>query len=79
MDTVHRYHDYDATFKKKYLINRKYQVKFVFITLLIADYLYYTNNMATTGLRFARVVRPLLIISYSIELRRAIMSILLSL
>lgn len=58
MESFHVSFDIDKTFVEKYLKNKIYIFKLIFIVFLIIDFCYYYSNYETTGLRMARLIRP---------------------
>jgi len=58
MDTVHRIYDKDRSFFVKYIKNQKYMWKFVIITLLLIDAIYFYNMFPKDALRIAKYFRP---------------------
>lgn len=62
LETIHRWSDYDRTFKEKFITNKKYFVKFFLVIMMDIDYIFFHTNFPETALRIARYLRPCKII-----------------
>ncbi|EGR33043.1 hypothetical protein IMG5_062980 [Ichthyophthirius multifiliis] len=74
MEIIHNLHNYLQSFNYQFFSNKKLLWRFLFITILIIDFIYYYSKF--TSLRFARYIRPFLVLFYSKELRRSFKSII---